>query len=62
MPFTTAHEILIIKCKLIKPVQNLYAKNYKTHMRDIKDQIINEEIYHVHELRDNAVEYQLFSH
>ena len=47
IPFYTATRIKYLGINLPKEIKDLYTENYKTLMKDIKDDITDGEIFHV---------------
>ena len=73
-PFTKVEKMNYLCIHLTKHVQDLYAKNYKTLMKkircymsitsqkkEIKDDQIKRETYHVHRLEDSTQQIYQFS-
>ena len=56
LPFTTATKrIKYLGINLPKETKDLYAENYKTLIKEIKDEQTDEEIYHVLGLEDSIL-------
>lgn len=62
MPFTTAtKKIKYLATNLTKEIQKFYTENYRTLLRDLNNEDLNnEEIYHVHGLENIFLRCQFF--
>lgn len=59
IPFITAKNTKYLEINLLKDAQDLNIENYKTFLKEIKDNLSNK-VFHAHESNDSIVKLPVF--